>query len=103
MGNIYASEALFLAGIHPLRQAGKLSRPKMQRLTDAIKHVLGKAITAGGTTLRDYLGGDGNPGYFAQQLNTYGRTGEPCTTCGKAITQRVIGQRSTFYCTNCQS
>ncbi len=103
VGNIYASEALYLAGIHPLRAAGKVSRARMQRLAEVIKAVLSRAIDAGGTTLRDFFGGDGSPGYFSQQLNAYGRTGEPCPGCGKPISQRVIGQRSTFYCTTCQT
>ncbi|MEO0576705.1 MAG: bifunctional DNA-formamidopyrimidine glycosylase/DNA-(apurinic or apyrimidinic site) lyase, partial [Pseudomonadota bacterium] len=103
VGNIYASEALFMAGIHPLRAAGKMSRPRMIKLAQAIKVILTRAIEAGGTTLRDFFGGDGAPGYFSQQLATYGRAGKPCRTCRKPITQRVIGQRSTFYCTNCQS
>ena len=103
VGNIYASEALFLAGLHPLKPAKKLSRPASHRLTAAIMHVLTAAIAAGGTTLRDFFGGDGSPGYFSQELNVYGRRGEPCVTCGKPITQRGIGQRSSFYCTRCQS
>ena len=102
VGNIYASEALFLAGIHPLKAAGRLSRPACERLAAAIRTVLARAIEAGGTTLRDFFGGDGNPGYFGQQLNVYGRAGEPCNQCAKPVTQRVIGQRSTFYCTRCQ-
>lgn len=103
VGNIYASEALFLAGIHPLKAASKVSRVRMHTLSDTIKTVLSKAIESGGTTLRDYYGSDGSPGYFAQQLSAYGRQGEPCHQCGKAIVQRVIGQRSTFYCTTCQT
>lgn len=103
VGNIYASEALFMAGIHPLRAAGRVSRQRMHALAEAIKVVLGKAIEAGGTTLRDFFGGDGSPGYFAQQLAVYGRTGEPCRTCGDTVRQRVIGQRSTFYCNRCQT
>ncbi|MEL7296300.1 MAG: bifunctional DNA-formamidopyrimidine glycosylase/DNA-(apurinic or apyrimidinic site) lyase [Pseudomonadota bacterium] len=103
VGNIYASEALFRARIHPLKPAGKVSRARMQRLADEIKRVLAKAIEAGGTTLRDFYGSDGSPGYFTQELLAYGRGGEPCTVCEKPMTQRVIGQRSTFYCTNCQT
>ncbi|MEL7309993.1 MAG: bifunctional DNA-formamidopyrimidine glycosylase/DNA-(apurinic or apyrimidinic site) lyase [Pseudomonadota bacterium] len=102
VGNIYASEALFLAGIHPLKPAHKLTRPGSERLTAAIKQVLTAAIAAGGTTLRDFFGGDGSPGYFSQSLNVYGRRGEPCVTCGKPISHRVIGQRASFYCTVCQ-
>ncbi|MEM6819215.1 MAG: bifunctional DNA-formamidopyrimidine glycosylase/DNA-(apurinic or apyrimidinic site) lyase [Pseudomonadota bacterium] len=102
VGNIYASEALFRARIHPLKPAHKLSRPACAKLADEIKVVLAAAIEAGGTTLRDFYGGDGSPGYFTQSLNVYGRTGEPCFECGKPVTQRVIGQRSSFYCTRCQ-
>ncbi|MEM7612265.1 MAG: bifunctional DNA-formamidopyrimidine glycosylase/DNA-(apurinic or apyrimidinic site) lyase [Pseudomonadota bacterium] len=102
VGNIYASEALFMAGIHPLRAAGKLSRPRMQRLADTIREVLSRAIDAGGTTLRDFYGTDGSAGYFSQQLAVYGRASAPCVTCAKPVSQRVIGQRSTFYCTHCQ-
>lgn len=103
VGNIYASEALFMAGIHPLRAAGRVSRQRMHALAEAIKVVLGKAIEAGGTTLRDFFGVDGSSGYFAQQLAVYGRADEPCRTCGDRVRQRVIGQRSTFYCNTCQS
>lgn len=102
VGNIYASESLFLAGIHPKRIAGKVSRDRMEKLAHAIKQVLAEAIKQGGTTLRDFVGGDGKPGYFAQQLNVYGREGEPCHTCGTAIKHLVLGQRSTYYCPSCQ-
>ena len=103
VGNIYASEALFLAGIHPKRQASRISKERMQRLSDAIKAVLQRAIRAGGTTLRDFHGGGGEPGYFQQKLNVYGRDDEPCRQCGAPITVVVLGQRSTFYCKRCQS
>lgn len=102
VGNIYANESLFNAGIHPLKPAGKVSRVQYTRLCHEIKTVLEKAINQGGTTLRDFVGGDGKPGYFAQQLNVYGRGGEPCTQCGKALIEKNVGQRSTVYCTNCQ-
>jgi len=102
VGNIYASESLFLAGINPKRQAGKVSPERMAKLADAIKQVLAAAIEQGGTTLRDFVGGDGKPGYFAQRLNVYGREGEPCRSCGTTIKQRVQGQRSTYYCPRCQ-
>ncbi len=102
VGNIYASESLFLAGISPKRIANKVSKARYERLTSAIKQVLAAAIEQGGTTLRDFVGGDGKPGYFAQQLNVYGRAGEPCRVCGKEIKQVVQGQRSTFYCPHCQ-
>ncbi len=102
VGNIYANESLFNAGIHPLKPASKVSRAKYVLLCDEIKDVLSKAIEQGGTTLRDFVGGDGKPGYFAQQLNVYGRAGEPCNNCGKALLEKRLGQRSTVYCTNCQ-
>lgn len=103
VGNIYASEALFRAGIHPRRQAGKISQEKYSLLVDAIKQVLSEAIKAGGTSLRDFTRSDGKPGYFKQSLNVYGRNGEACPRCNKPISQSVIGQRSTYYCTHCQT
>ena len=102
VGNIYASEALFLAGIHPSRAAARISRERCEKLSVAIKDVLEKAIGEGGTTLRDFLREEGQPGYFAQQLNVYGKKGEACPVCGKPVVSRVIGQRSSFYCTQCQ-
>jgi formamidopyrimidine-DNA glycosylase len=102
VGNIYASEALFLAGIHPKRRAERISRPRMTVLANAIVAVLERAIKAGGTTLRDFHGGDGEPGYFRQELNVYGRDGQPCLTCRRPISVAVLGQRSTFYCNACQ-
>lgn len=102
VGNIYASEVLFFAGINPNKPAGKVTLAKYKVLVEKIKEVLSKAIKAGGTTLNDFVNADGQPGYFSQQLAVYGRTGEPCIACEKEITQRTIGQRSTFYCTNCQ-
>lgn len=102
VGNIYASESLFLAGINPKRLAGKVSRERMKKLAKAIKQVLAAAIEQGGTTLRDFVGGDGKPGYFAQQLNVYGREGEPCRVCGSTLKQIVQGQRSSYYCPHCQ-
>ena len=102
VGNIYASEALFMAGINPNISAGKISLQRYTQLVKAIKEVLSRAIKAGGTTLKDFINAEGKPGYFAQQLKVYGRAGEPCFICEKAITQATIGQRSTFYCTQCQ-
>jgi formamidopyrimidine-DNA glycosylase len=102
VGNIYASEALFRAGIRPGRAARSLTRAESAALTAAIKAVLGDAIEAGGTTLRDYVGAGGEAGYFQQQLFVYGRTGEPCRRCGAPIKQRVQGQRATFWCPGCQ-
>jgi len=102
VGNIYASEALFLAGIHPLAAAGTLSRQRCRRLAAAVKKTLQKAIAAGGTTLRDFLGATGDPGYFQLKLRVYGRSGEPCYVCGRKIRGTRSGQRSTFYCPQCQ-
>ena len=102
VGNIYASEALFLAGIHPKRSAGKIAKLRYQRLTEAIKSVLTAAIKQGGTTLRDFTSSDGKPGYFSQQLNVYGREGQPCPQCGSLIKNIVIGQRASYYCGKCQ-
>jgi formamidopyrimidine-DNA glycosylase len=102
VGNIYASESLFLSGINPKKAAGKISQAKYQLFAEQIKQVLAKAITQGGTTLKDFVGSDGKPGYFAQQLNVYGRKDEPCTQCDSPIKQITQGQRSTFYCSNCQ-
>ena len=102
VGNIYASEALFRAGIRPGRQAGGLTRAECDRLAAAIRIVLAKAIEVGGTTLRDYVGVDGNPGYFRQKLFVYERAGGPCRKCGTPVRQRVQGQRSTYWCPACQ-
>ncbi|HEB59087.1 MAG TPA: bifunctional DNA-formamidopyrimidine glycosylase/DNA-(apurinic or apyrimidinic site) lyase [Gammaproteobacteria bacterium] len=102
VGNIYASEALFLAGIHPNRAAGRIGRQRLDRLVDAIRRVLRAAIRAGGTSLRDFTDSEGKPGYFKQELNVYGREGEACPHCGASIRQQVIGQRSSFYCGHCQ-
>ncbi len=102
VGNIYASEALFRSGINPKCKAGKISKARLQKLVDAIKLTLKKAIKAGGTTLRDFTASDGQPGYFAQELLVYGRGGEPCKQCGGEIKQFTQQARSTFYCSRCQ-
>jgi formamidopyrimidine-DNA glycosylase len=102
VGNIYASEALFAAGIDPRKPAGSVSRARYQRLAAEVKRILAWAIERGGTTLRDFLNPDGAPGYFFRELFVYGREGEPCKVCGTAIRQQVIGQRSTFWCPTCQ-
>jgi formamidopyrimidine-DNA glycosylase len=102
VGNIYASEALFLAGIHPNRPAGRISRDRYQRLVVAVREVLEDAIAAGGTTLRDFVDSNGNPGYFSQKLHVYGRRNEACDGCGLPVRGRTIGQRSTYYCPHCQ-
>jgi formamidopyrimidine-DNA glycosylase len=103
VGNIYASESLFMAGINPRRAAGRIAKHRYDALADAIKDVLSKAIKAGGTTLRDFYGGDGEAGYFQQQLEAYGREDEPCRRCNTPITAIVQGQRSTYYCKRCQT
>jgi len=103
VGNIYASESLFIAGINPRRAAGRIARHRYDALVAAIKTVLAKAIAAGGTTLRDFYGGDGEAGYFQQQLEAYGREDEPCRRCETPITAIVQGQRSTYYCKRCQT
>ena len=102
VGNIYASEALFRARIRPKRQARTLSRAEAARLVRAVRAVLGQAIRAGGTTLRDYLGADGAPGYFRQRLYVYERRGRPCRRCGTPVLAVTQGQRSTYYCPSCQ-
>lgn len=102
IGNIYASEALFLSGILPKKAAGRLSKARCEKLIAAIRKVLQKAILAGGTTLRDFASGDGQPGYFSLELKVYDRTGQPCKGCGNPIKQSRIGQRSTFFCVKCQ-
>lgn len=102
VGNIYANEALFMAGIDPRRAAGKVSRARYLALGAHIKAVLAQAIEQGGTTLRDFLGADGKPGYFKVQLKVYGKAGEPCPACGTAIRSVNIGQRNSFYCPSCQ-
>lgn len=102
IGNIYACEALFEAGIHPMKSANKLSRPQWDRLLTEVRKVLRKSINAGGTTLRDFVNTDGSPGYFALDLAVYGRKGEPCPRCGNPIVRKVHTARSTFFCKTCQ-
>jgi formamidopyrimidine-DNA glycosylase len=102
VGNIYASEALFLAGIHPSRAAKRISRARYNRLADHIRETLALAIEQGGTTLKDFVGGDGQPGYFTQFLNVYDRAEKGCPNCGQSIRKKVIGQRSSFFCNHCQ-
>jgi len=102
VGNIYASEALFLAGIRPGRMARGLKREEASRLVEAVREVLSMAIRVGGTTLRDYVGADGNPGYFRQKLFVYERAGLPCRRCGSPVRHRTQGQRSTYFCPVCQ-
>ncbi|WP_447937725.1 bifunctional DNA-formamidopyrimidine glycosylase/DNA-(apurinic or apyrimidinic site) lyase [Thermomonas fusca] len=102
VGNIYAAEALFTAGISPLRPAGKVSRERYAALAEAVKAILAHAIARGGTTLRDFISPDGAPGYFEQELLAYGRGGQPCPRCGRALKQASIGQRATVWCSHCQ-
>lgn len=102
VGNIYASEALFRARLRPQRQARSLTRAEAARLVTSVRAVLAQAIRAGGTTLRDYLGADGSPGYFRQRLYVYERGGKPCRRCGTPIRAISQGQRSTYYCPSCQ-
>ena len=102
VGNIYASEACFRAGVRPGRAAGRLTRRECDALVAAIRDVLAAAIEAGGTTLRDYIGVDQGAGYFQRELFVYGRDGQPCKRCATPIRRRVLGQRSTFWCSNCQ-
>lgn len=103
VGNIYASEALFRAGVRPGRQVRHLKREDISRIVESIKAVLAQAVKVGGTTLRDYVGADGNPGYFRQKLFVYEREGEPCRRCGDLVRHRVQAQRSTYWCHTCQS
>ena len=102
VGNIYAAEALFEAGISPLREAGRVSRDRYRSLADAVKRILAHAIERGGTTLRDFISPDGLPGYFELELSAYGRGGEPCPRCGRPLKEASIGQRTTVWCTRCQ-
>src|SRR3546814_19546347 len=94
VGNIYAAEALFAAGVSPLRAAGKVSRERYRLLADAVRRILENAITRGGTTLRDFLAPDGAPGYLVQELREYGRGGAPCPNCGRPLKQAQIGPRA---------
>ena len=102
VGNIYASEALFRARIRPGRAARTLQAPEAAHLARAIRAVLSAAVKAGGTTLRDYVGADGSPGYFRQKLYVYERAGLPCRRCRTPIRRRVQGQRATYWCPECQ-
>ncbi len=102
VGNIYASESLYRAGVDPRRAAGRVPRAKLERVVAAVREVLRAAIRHGGTTLRDYVNADGAPGYFRQDLFVYERAGQPCRRCGSAIRQVVQGQRSTYFCPACQ-
>jgi formamidopyrimidine-DNA glycosylase len=102
VGNIYASESLFLAAIHPRTRASRLSAVRCERLVSAIRQTLEASIRAGGSTLRDFVGSDGSAGYFQQNYWAYDREGEPCRRCSGTIRRALMGQRSTFYCVSCQ-
>jgi len=102
VGNIYASESLFRSGIHPARQARKISRERLAILVDRVRQVLGEAIDAGGSTISDFVKADGRPGYFAHSFKVYGREGEVCVQCGRCIRRIVQSGRSTFFCPGCQ-
>lgn len=102
VGNIYANESLFRAGIDPRRKSGSITAEECGRLVAVIKDVISEAIESGGSTIKDFYTPDGEPGYFAQKLEVYGRTGEPCVKCGTPIEAVRLGQRSTFFCPKCQ-
>lgn len=102
VGNVYASEALFRAGIDPRRPAGSIGRARYGRLAEAIREVLTEAIASGGTTIRDFVGPGGRPGYFQRQIKVYGRQGEPCPFCTRPIAQQRLGGRTTYFCRKCQ-
>jgi formamidopyrimidine-DNA glycosylase len=102
VGNIYASEALFHAGIHPARSAGRISRARWERLAHAVRATLESALDSGGSTLRNFASADGEPGHFQHQHSVYGREGKPCRACKTPIRAQRQGQRSTFFCPRCQ-
>ena len=102
IGNIYANEILHHSGVHPLRAAGRIALPRYREVVAATKAVLAGAVTQGGTTLRDFVGGDGKPGYFRQQLRAYGRGGQPCPGCAAPLREIRLAQRTTVYCPRCQ-
>jgi formamidopyrimidine-DNA glycosylase len=102
VGNIYASEVLFAAGVHPKRAAGAVSRTRYARIATEIRRILDRAISRGGTTLRDFIAPDGAPGYFEQELMVYDRSSQPCRICGTSIRSVVIGQRMAYWCPRCQ-
>lgn len=102
VGNIYANEALFRARVKPTVPAGSIAAVRLERIVTAIQVVLREAITLGGTTLRDYIGSNGEPGYFKQELYVYGRSDEPCLVCERKLKGIVLGQRQTVYCPSCQ-
>jgi formamidopyrimidine-DNA glycosylase len=102
VGNIYANEALFRAGFWPATPANRVSKARAAKLVDSVRAVLEAAIAKGGSTLRDYVGSDGSAGYFQLEYFVYGREGEACRVCGRAVRQSRLGARSTFHCPRCQ-
>ena len=102
VGNIYVAEALFAAGVSPMRAAGKVSRERYADIAREVRTILDYAIRRGGTTLRDFISPDGAPGYFEQELSVYGRGGAPCPRCGRALKQSMLAQRATTWCGHCQ-
>jgi formamidopyrimidine-DNA glycosylase len=102
VGNIYASEALFMAGIRPTTKASRLTKPRVARLHAAIIHVLNRAVEQGGSSLKDFVSAEGHTGYFQLEAAVYGRAGEPCRVCATSIKSMLQGQRTTFYCPTCQ-
>jgi formamidopyrimidine-DNA glycosylase len=102
VGNIYANESLFASGIHPKRKAGRITKERYEKLSASIKKVLKQALGKGGTTLRDFVNGQGEPGYFRHELQVYDRANEPCVKCRSPVKVSRLGQRSTFYCSHCQ-
>ncbi len=102
IGNIYANEALFAAGVHPSRAAGRVSGERWDRIAAAVRRTLERALAAGGSTLRDFVGGDGRPGYFQNEYAVYGRAGEPCPACGAPVKAARHAGRATYYCASCQ-
>ena len=102
VGNIYAAEALFMAGIRPATAARRIPERTYDKLALTIRQVLADAVRQGGTTLRDFVGSDGQPGYFGQSLKVYGRADKPCLVCHTLLKGQVLGQRATVYCPNCQ-
>ena len=103
IGNIYASESLYLSKVNPLKESHKLNIEECKRIVSSAKKVLSEAIKVGGTTLKDFYSADGSPGYFKIRLNVYGRNGQKCKKCEEEILKVTINQRATFYCPNCQS
>ena len=102
VGNIYASEALFLAGIRPTLRASRISRPRAEKLRAAVRDVLARAVAKGGSTLRDFSSADGQAGYFQLEAMVYDRAGLPCRVCGTPVKSIRQGQRATYFCPNCQ-